>query len=146
MGFADSLKAFTGSVSGKFAALSSKDEAFALLAIMAKIALADGELEKEEKDAGIKIVKSYDIFQAHDPSTLAVTLNEYYGYAADPITEMKLDKVIGKLAGKPSARGVVQTGITIAKADGDFEPDEKEKLKEVCHLLKLDPNSFSVLK
>lgn len=114
----------------------------ASLAIVALVAGADGEVEPEERKAGAEFVRKGTLFQSFDRTKLASTLEDYYGKATNEILREDLFDVIRKVKGTDQARTVVKIGIGIANADGDFEPQEKEILKEVCGVLGLNPAEF----
>lgn len=131
---------------GEMAKMKSADACNASLAIVALVAGADGEVEPEERKAGAEFVRKGTLFQAFDRSKLAATLEEYYGKATNDILKEDLLDVLRKIKKDPdAARAAVKVGIGIAKADGEFEPQEKEALIEACEVMGLDPKSFKGL-
>lgn len=151
MGFFSSLKAGFDSVKagldGEMAKFKNADAANASLAIVALVAGADGEVEPDERKAGAEFVRKGTLFQAFDRSKLASTLEEFYGKATNDIMREDLFDVIRKVKGNADqSRAVVKVGIGIAKADGEFEPQEKEILAEVCDALGLSTSDFKGLK
>lgn len=148
MGFLRSLQAGLASVTsaigldGEIAKLKNKDAAAASLAIVALVAGSDGEVEKSERKAGADFVRQGALFQAFDRPALASQLEGFYSKATDLILKEDLYDVIRKVRGTDAAASVVKVGIGIASADGEFEPQEKEVLIEVCKLLQLNPADF----
>ena len=54
-------------------------------------------------------------------------------------------QAIGKLRNKDAeARAVIQVGIIIGGADGDFDPDEKQAVREACRALGIEPSDFDL--
>ena len=52
---------------------------------------------------------------------------------------------IAKARKKPAeARAVVQIGIVIGGADGDFDKDEQAVVREACYALDLPPHEFDL--
>ena len=52
---------------------------------------------------------------------------------------------IGKLKSKPeAARAVIQVGIIIGGADGNFDPDEKQAVREACNAVGISPTEFDL--
>ncbi|MEU3093033.1 TerB family tellurite resistance protein, partial [Streptomyces massasporeus] len=46
---------------------------------------------------------------------------------------------------KPAeARAVIQIGIVIGGADGDFDKDEQQVVREACYALDLPPHEFDL--
>lgn len=136
------LASVSATLSGEVTKFKSAAQVEASLAIVALVAGADGEVEKQEREAGVKFVLTNDIFKAFDRSSLSAKLEAYYGKCTDDISKVDLFDVIGKMKGNDAARSIVKVGIAIAKADGEFEPQEKEILAEVCRVLGLAPSEF----
>jgi len=56
-----------------------------------------------------------------------------------------LIQVIGKLRSKPDqARAVIQIGIIIGGADGNFDAKERQMVKEACYAAGLNPTEFDL--
>ena len=52
---------------------------------------------------------------------------------------------IGKLKSKPeAARAVIQVGIIIGGADGNFDEDEKRAVREACNAVGIAPAEFDL--
>lgn len=137
----DAATAVVG-LDGEVAKLRNKGAVEASLAIVALVAGADGEVEAEERAAGVNFVRKGDLFKAFDRSALSSRLEEFYAKATDPIVKEDLFDVIKVVRGTDAARAVVKVGMGIAAADGEVEPQEKDVLREVCSLLLLDPSEF----
>lgn len=149
MGFFSSLKDnFTAATSGFARDLGAFQTAAAVeatLAIVALVAGADGEIEPEEIKAGENFVRKGELFKDHDRAKLAAIMAANYAKATDGLLKGDLFDTIARVKGKPVAASVVRAGIGLARADGDFEVEEKEVLIEVCQTLGLDPKSFREL-
>jgi len=127
--------------------LQRQDDCIAMLAIMALVAGADNEVEKEESAMAIDFVKNGDVFKGFDRSMLATRLESNFKKCVNPIMRDDLIDDIRGIADEPdTARKVLRAGIAIASSDGEFEPEEKEVLLEVCQVLKLNPADFKQLR
>nr|MDT0667924.1 TerB family tellurite resistance protein [Micromonospora sp. DSM 115978] len=52
---------------------------------------------------------------------------------------------VGKVKKKPNeARAVIQIGIVIGGADGDFDKTEQAVVREACFAVGIDPNEFDL--
>ena len=52
---------------------------------------------------------------------------------------------IGKLKGKPEhARAVISIGVIIGGADGSFDADERQAVKDACFAVGIDPGEFDL--
>ncbi|WP_422923111.1 tellurite resistance TerB family protein [Singulisphaera sp. PoT] len=147
MGFLDKLKSFASGtgLGAEFAKIRDRAAVNATLAAIALVAGADGDIEPAERKAGADFVRKGDLFQSFDREQLATTLEGYYSKATNEIAKQDLFDAIGKVKGTDYARSVVKIGIGIAGADGEFEPQEKEILREVCLTLGLNPVDFKGL-
>ena len=59
--------------------------------------------------------------------------------------KVELVQVVGKTKKKPAeARAVIQIGIIIGGADGNFDDQEKAVVRECCHAVGIDPSEFEL--
>jgi tellurite resistance protein TerB len=142
-GIQKKFEAAKAKLANEMSKLKNADAANASLAIVALVAGADGEVEPEERKAGANFVRQGELFKAFDRAKLAETLEAYYAKATNEILKEDLFDVIRKVKGDADvARTVVKVGIGIANADGEFEPQEKDILREVCQALNLNAADF----
>jgi tellurite resistance protein TerB len=112
------LQSNTKTQVGKY---KSKDFAKASMAMCALIAAADGTISPEERRKTAAFIGSNDVLSVEAIAT------------------------IGKLKGKPdAARAVIQVGIIIGGADGNFDKDEQQAVREACNAVGIPPAEFDL--
>lgn len=151
MGFFDQLKsrltdlqAQTTTQVGKF---KSKDFAKASMAMCALIAAADGTITADERRKTAAFIGSNEALKVFEPSELQ---DHFTFYASKLESDYDFGKVeaiatIGKLKKDPAAaRAVIQVGIVIGGADGDFDKDEQQAVREACLAVGIAPSEFDL--
>ncbi|WP_300019408.1 tellurite resistance TerB family protein [Pseudonocardia sp.] len=151
MGFFDTLKsrfadlqATTTTQVGKY---KSKDFAKASMAMCALIAAADGTITADERRKTAGFIGSNDALKVFEPSELQ---DHFTFYASKLESDYEFGKVeaiatIGKLKkDPPAARAVIQVGIIIGGADGDFDKDEQQAVREACLAVGIAPSEFDL--
>ena len=146
MGFFDQLKSRltdlqtqTTTQVGKY---KSKDFAKASMAMCALIAAADGTITAEERRKTSGFIGSNEALKVFEPSEL---LDHFAFYASKLESDYAFGKVeaiatIGKLKKDPAAaRAVIQVGIIVGGADGDFDKDEQQAVREACLAVGIAP-------
>lgn len=126
-----------------------RNDAFAeaSMAMCALIAAADGSIDPEEKEKTTKLILNNDTLSVFEAETLRQKFEKYAGKLEKDYDFGKIDAIqtIGKLKNKSDqARAVIQVGIIIGGADGDFDEDEKRAVKEACHALDIDPAEYDL--
>ncbi|NAZ84282.1 Tellurite resistance TerB [Kineococcus sp. R8] len=125
----------------------SKDFAEASMATCALIAAADGTIDASERSKTAAFIGSNDVLSAFDASTLRESFDKYCTKLTTDYDFGKIEalQAVGKLRSKPEqARAVVQVGIVVGGADGDFDAHEVRAVREVCQAVGLDPTEFGV--
>jgi len=151
VGFLDNLKS-KGLLAGdqlksRVGQFKSKDFAEASMATCALIAAADGSIDPEERAKTAGFIASNDALSVFPPADLREKFDFYCSKLSADYDFGKIEAIqaLGKLKSKPDqARAVVQLGVVIGSADGDFDPDEKRALREGANALGLDPAEFGV--
>ena len=131
---------------GKF---KSKDFAKASMAMCALIAAADGTITADErrKTAGLhrQQRRAVKVFRAQ---RAAGAVHDFSGSKLEADYDFgKVEAIaaIGKLKSKPeAARAVIQVGIIIGGADGNFDEDEKRAVREACNAVGIAPSEFDL--
>lgn len=147
----DQLKQKSGEMSTqlktKTGELKNKDFANGSMAMCALIAAADGSVDASEKQKMAGLITSNDILSIFKPDDLREKFNHY----ADKLTadydfgKVEALQAIGKLKKKDAqARALIQIGIIIGGADGDFDKDEQKAVREACQAVGIDPAEFDV--
>ncbi|WP_405387414.1 TerB family tellurite resistance protein [Streptomyces sp. NBC_01102] len=119
----------------------------ASMAVCALVAAADGHVDPAERQHVESMILGNDVLQNFPPEQLRTRFNKHVDQLALNFQQGKADALqeIVKTAKKPTeARAVVQTGIVVAGADGDFSHAEHMVLREVCAALGLSPAEFQL--
>ncbi|MEV5885235.1 TerB family tellurite resistance protein [Streptomyces sp. NPDC052020] len=119
----------------------------ASMAMCALVAAADGTVDPAERQRVAQLIATNDVlrnFPADD-------LRRRFEANLDKLTaDFAFGRVgvlqeIAKAKKKPAeARAVVQIGIVIGGADGDFDKDEQAVVREACYALDLPPHEFDL--
>ncbi|SCE50794.1 TerB family tellurite resistance protein [Streptomyces sp. OspMP-M43] len=119
----------------------------ASMAMCALVAAADGSIDPSERQRVATLISTNDVLRNFPADDLQRRFNAY----ADQLTaDFAFGKVsvlqeIAKAKKKPTeARAVVQIGIVIGGADGDFDPSEQAVVREACFALDLPPHEFDL--
>lgn len=150
MGFLDKLKqmAQDGQKMAQqgFERFNNAAFADATMAACALIGAADGKIDPSERSRTAQFITSSDKLKTFDVGKLR---DKYEGYC-DKISrdfdfgKIELMQVIGKIKKPEEARAVVQLSLVIANADGNFDTQEQQVLREIIHALHLNPAEFNL--
>ena len=117
------------------------------MAMCALVAAADGSIDAEERRKVAGLIQANAVLQNFPAADLLTRFNAN----CDTLTaDFDFGKVgilqeIGKLKKKPAeARAVIQIGIIIGGADGNFDEDEKKVVREACFAVGLPPAEFDL--
>jgi tellurite resistance protein TerB len=119
----------------------------ATMAMCALVAAADGTIDAEERRRVASLIATNDALSNFPADDLRAKFDHY----ADKLSaDFDFGKVavlqeIGKVKKKPTeARAVIQIGIVIGGADGNFDNDEKKVVREACYALDINPAEFDL--
>ena len=129
---------------GKF---KSKEFANASMAMCALIAAADGSIDPAERAKTAAFIGSSDVLAVFDVGELQEKFNWYASKLEKDFAFGKVEAIatIGKLKSKPDqARAVIQVGIIIGGADGNFDKDEQQAVREACNAVGIPPADFDL--
>ncbi|MFE1024610.1 tellurite resistance TerB family protein [Streptomyces sp. NPDC058818] len=119
----------------------------ASMAMCALVAAADGSVDPSERQRVAQLIGTNEVLQNFP----ADDLRRRFAANLDKLTaDFAFGKVsvlqeIAKAKKKPAeARAVVQIGIVIGGADGDFDKDERAVVREACYALDLPPHEFDL--
>lgn len=131
-----------------------KSESFlnAAMAASAMIAVADGNISRDEKQKAIAFVRNHEALSIFDPAEVARKFKSYLDSLdpENPDTDADLAEItalndIGKVKkNDDQARMVVRLAIAIGGADGDFDESEKAKAALIARELGLSPTDFGL--
>ncbi|MDT0613274.1 tellurite resistance TerB family protein [Streptomyces lancefieldiae] len=119
----------------------------ASMAMCALVAAADGTVDPSERQRVAQLIGTNEVLQNFP----ADDLRRRFEADLDKLTaDFAFGKVgilqeIAKAKKKPAeARAVIQIGIVIGGADGDFDKDERAVVREACYALDLPPHEFDL--
>jgi tellurite resistance protein TerB len=119
----------------------------ASMAMCALVAAADGSVDPSERQRVASLIASNEVLQNFP----AADLQRRFDASLDKLAadfafgKVSILQEIGKAKKKPAeARAVIQIGIVIGGADGDFDKDEQAVVREACFALDLAPHEFDL--
>ncbi|MCF2533678.1 tellurite resistance TerB family protein [Yinghuangia soli] len=119
----------------------------ASMAMCALVAAADGHIDQSETAKVAQLIANNEVLQNFDKDDLQ---RRFFGYANQLQSDFQLGKVsvmqeVAKAKKKPDeARAVIQIGIVIGGADGDFDAQERAVVREACFTLGIAPTEFDL--
>ncbi|PWG12399.1 Tellurite resistance TerB [Streptomyces sp. V2] len=119
----------------------------ASMAMCALVAAADGHIDPSERQRVAQLIASNEVLQNFPADDLRRRFEDNLNKLT---TDFDFGKVsvlqeIAKAKKKPAeARAVIQIGIVIGGADGDFDKDEQAVVREACYSLDLPPHEFDL--
>ncbi|MFI1163570.1 tellurite resistance TerB family protein [Streptomyces sp. NPDC020801] len=119
----------------------------ASMAMCALVAAADGTIDPSERQRVAQLIATNEVLQNFPADDLRRRFEENLNRLT---TDFDFGKVsvlqeIAKAKKKPAeARAVVQIGIVIGGADGDFDKTEQAVVREACYTLDLPPHEFDL--
>ncbi|HEU0101340.1 MAG TPA: TerB family tellurite resistance protein [Mycobacteriales bacterium] len=125
----------------------SKEFANGSMAMCALVAAADGKIDASERQKTASLIVSNDVLSVFPPDELRQKFDFYCDKLAKDFDFGKVEAVatIAKLKSKPDqGRAVIQIGIIIGGADGDFDQDERRAVKEACFAVGIAPTEFDL--
>ena len=137
----------TAQLKTKTGQFKNKEFANASMAMCALIAAADGSIDNAERAKVSALITSNEalkVFPAHE-------LTQKFDFYASKLQsnfdfgKLEATQTIAKLKTKPDqARAVIQIGIIIGGADGNFDDHEKAAVRDACHTLGIPPAEFDL--
>ncbi|MFD5753210.1 tellurite resistance TerB family protein [Streptomyces sp. NPDC127033] len=119
----------------------------ASMAMCALVAAADGSVDPAERQRVASLIASNEVLQNFPAEDLQRRFDDYLNkltadFAFGKVTVLQ---EIAKAKKNPAeARAVVQIGIVIGGADGDFDQTERAIVREACFALDLPPHEFDL--
>ena len=151
MAFWDSLKSKTAEMNStlktKSVQFKNKEFAAGSMAICALIAAADGSIDPQERQKTAALIMSNDVLSIFPPADLQQKFDFYCSKLSSDYDFGKVEAIatVGKLKSKPEqARAVIQIGIIIGGADGNFDAHERQAVKEACFAVGIAPAEFDL--
>ncbi|NJP47916.1 tellurite resistance TerB family protein [Actinacidiphila epipremni] len=119
----------------------------ASMAMCALVSAADGTIDPAERQRVATLIGSNPVLQNFPALDLQ---RRFEDYLAKLTADFDFGKVailqeIAKVSKKPTeARAVIQIGIVIGGADGDFDKTEQAVVREACFAVGLNPQEFDL--
>ncbi|MFF4603698.1 tellurite resistance TerB family protein [Streptomyces sp. NPDC001339] len=119
----------------------------ASMAMCALVAAADGTIDPSERRRVAQLIASNEVLQNFAADDLQ---RRFDGYLDKLTADFDFGKVsvlqeVGKVKKKPTeARAVIQIGIVIGGADGNFDKTEQAVVREACFALGVAPAEFDL--
>jgi tellurite resistance protein TerB len=119
----------------------------ATMAMCALIAAADGSVDVEERRKVAALISQNEVLQNFPADQLQRVFNDDVDKLQQDFDFGKVSilQEIGKVKKKEDeARAVIQIGIIIGGADGNFDEAEKKAVRDACHAVGLPPAEFDL--
>ncbi|WP_127355654.1 tellurite resistance TerB family protein [Actinacidiphila soli] len=119
----------------------------ASMAICALVAAADGSVDPTERRRVAQLIATNEVLQNFPADDLQRRFDDYLNkLTADfDFGKVSVLQEVAKAKKKPAeARAVIQIGIVIGGADGNFDKDEQAVVREACYTLDLLPAEFDL--
>ena len=119
----------------------------ASMAMCALVAAADGTIDPAERQRVAQLIATNEVLQNFPADDLRRRFEENLNKLTTDFAFGKVSvlQVIAKAKKKPAeARAVIQIGIVIGGADGDFDKTEQAVVREACYTLDLPPHEFDL--
>lgn len=125
----------------------NKDFLDAVVAGCAIVAGADGSIDASEKQKMAGYISRSEELKVFDMSDVIGRFNHFAGNIEfdGMIGKQEALKAISKFRGKPEiGRVIVGVCTAIGAADGNFDPQEKAAVIDICNALGLNPSEFGL--
>ncbi|MFF1468837.1 TerB family tellurite resistance protein [Streptomyces mirabilis] len=119
----------------------------ASMAMCALVAAADGTVDPSERQRVAQLISTNEVLQNFDADDLRRRFDDNLNKLTADFAFGKVSVLqeIAKAKKKPAeARAVIQIGIVIGGADGDFDKTEQAVVREACFTLDLPPHEFDL--
>ncbi|MGA5169656.1 MULTISPECIES: tellurite resistance TerB family protein [Streptomyces] len=119
----------------------------ASMAMCALVAAADGTIDPSERQRVAQLIATNDVLRNFDAADLQRRFDENLSKLTSDFDFGKVSVLqeVTKAKKKPAeARAVIQIGIVIGGADGDFDKTEQAVVREACYTLDLPPHEFDL--
>ncbi|MCX2927021.1 tellurite resistance TerB family protein [Streptomyces sp. NEAU-W12] len=119
----------------------------ASMAMCALVAAADGSVDPSERQRVAQLISTNDVLRNFPADDLRRRFEENLDRLVADFAFGKVSVLqeIARAKKKPAeARAVIQIGIVIGGADGDFDQNEQAVVREACFALGLPPHEFDL--
>lgn len=119
----------------------------ASMAMCALVAAADGSVDPSERQRVASLIATNEVLRNFPAEDLQRRFDDYLNKLTADFAFGKVGilQEVAKARKKPTeARAVIQIGIVIGGADGDFDKTEQAVVREACFALDLPPHEFDL--
>ncbi|GGV70675.1 MULTISPECIES: tellurite resistance TerB family protein [Streptomyces] len=119
----------------------------ASMAMCALVAAADGRIDPAERQRVAQLIFTNEVLQNFPAADLQRRFEDNLNkLTADfDFGKVSVLQEVAKAKKKPAeARAVIQIGIVIGGADGDFDATERAVVRDACFALGLPPHEFDL--
>ncbi|MGW5214895.1 tellurite resistance TerB family protein [Streptomyces sp. NPDC004051] len=119
----------------------------ASMAMCALVAAADGSVDPSERQRVAQLISTNDVLRNFPADDLRRRFEENLDKLTADFAFGKVSVLqeVAKAKKKPAeARAVIQIGVVIGGADGDFDQNEQAVVREACFALGLPPHEFDL--
>lgn len=119
----------------------------ASMAMCALVAAADGNIDPAERQRVASLITTNDVLTNFPADDLRRRFDDYLGklQADFDFGKVSVLQEIAKVKKKPAeARAVIQIGIVIGGADGNFDKTEQSVVREACFAVGINPEEFDL--
>lgn len=137
----------SGQLKTKANQFKNKDFKNASMAMCALIAAADGSVDQSERAKVAGLITSNDVLSIFPAGELREQFDHYCTKLTSDYDFGKVEAIqaIAKLKPKQDqARAVIQIGIIIGGADGNFDADERTAVRDACFAAGIAPSEFDL--
>ena len=143
----DKITTMNSSLQTNIAKFKNTEFSNATMAMCGMIAAADGSVSGQEKGKIATLITQNDMLKIFPAAEMKQKFDHFCDKMAADYDFGKIEAIqaIAKLKSKPDqARAVIQIGIIIGGADGNFDADEKRAVKEACNAVGISPSEFDL--
>ncbi|RYG58623.1 Tellurite resistance TerB [bacterium] len=151
MSFWDQLKTNAASLSANLqtsaAKFKNKEFAEASMAMCALIAAADGTIDASERSKTAALITNNETLKIFPAAELKTKFDFYCDKLSADADFGRIEAIqaIAKNKAKPDqARAVIQIGIIIGGADGNFDKNEMKAVRDACNAVGIPPSEFDL--
>ena len=118
----------------------------AAMAASASIAIADGVVSYSERYRVDAILGRLDELSVFDPHTAIDLFNDYLEVLARDRDAgwAQVRGIIARFSGKQEAELLIRIALAMSFADGEFSPQERVRVHDLCEALALAPELFDL--
>lgn len=140
------FRQITDSLRGEIAKHRNRPFLEAAMAASASIAIADGVVSYSERNRVDAILGKLDELRVFDPHTAIDLFNDYL----EVLTKdgdagwAQIRGIIARFSGKQEAELLIRIALAMSFADGEFSPQERTRVHDLCGALSLAPELFDL--